>query len=85
MVRLGHRAAIVFFVQRGDAAWLRRGAGGCRPGLRPGTGLAEAGGVEILPMDGAIEAEREQDGLWSLSWNLPGLLPWVRRPYMVEP
>jgi sugar fermentation stimulation protein A len=78
MVRLGHRAAIIFFVQRADAASFDA-AREIDPAYARELDLAAAGGVEILPMDGAIEAEQEAGGLWSLSWALPGLLPWVRR------
>jgi len=78
MVRLGHRAAIVFFVQRSDAAWFDA-AREIDPAYARELDLAEADGVEILPVDGAVEAEPEDSGLWSLSWTLPGLLPWVRR------
>jgi sugar fermentation stimulation protein A len=78
MVRLGHRAALVFFVQRDDAACFDA-AREIDPAYAAELDLAEAGGVEILPMDGAVAAEQEAGGLWSLSWTLPGLLPWVRR------
>jgi len=78
MVRLGHRAAIVFFVQRSDAVSFDA-AREIDPAYARELDLAAAGGVAILPMDGAIQAEQEPGGLWSVSWSLPGLLPWVRR------
>jgi sugar fermentation stimulation protein A len=76
MVRLGHRAAIVFFVQRSDAASFDA-AREIDPDYARELDLAAAGGVEILPVDGAIRAEPESGGLWTLSWSLPGLLPWA--------
>jgi sugar fermentation stimulation protein A len=76
MVRLGHRAAIVFFVQRSDAASFDA-AREIDPDYARELDLAAAGGVEILPVDGAIRAEAEPEGLWTLAWSLPGLLPWV--------
>jgi sugar fermentation stimulation protein A len=78
MVLLGHRAAIVFFVQRADVTSFDA-AREIDPAYARELDLAEADGVEILPVDGAVEAEPEDSGLWSLSWTLPGLLPWVRR------
>ena len=78
MVRLGHRAALAFYVQRPDAAWFDA-AREIDPGYALELDRAAADGVEILPLDGAIRAEPGPDGLWSLGWDLPGLLPWVRR------
>jgi sugar fermentation stimulation protein A len=77
MVRLGHRAAIVFFVQRSDVASFDA-AREIDPAYARELDLAAAGGVEILPMDAGLRAELEPGGLWSLSWALPGLLPWLR-------
>jgi len=78
MVRLGHRAALAFYVQRPDAAWFDA-AREIDPAYALELDRAAADGVEILPLDGAIRAEPGADGLWSLGWDLPGLLPWVRR------
>ena len=77
MVRLGHRAAIVFFAQRGDVSDFDA-ARAIDPAYAEELDRAAGDGVEILPVDGSIRAEPQADGLWSLSWNLPGLLPWVR-------
>jgi sugar fermentation stimulation protein A len=77
MVRLGHRAAIVFFVQRPDV----NGFDAARhidPEYARELDLAAAGGVEILPMDAGLRAEPEPGGLWTLCWDLNGLLPWMR-------
>ncbi len=79
MVRLGHRAALVFFVHRPDAAWFDA-AREIDPAYARELDLAARDGVEVLPLDGAMRAAPEPDGLWSLEWDLPGLLPWVRRP-----
>jgi sugar fermentation stimulation protein A len=78
MVRLGHRAALVFFVQRADAASFDA-AREIDPDYARELDLAVADGVEILPMDGGLRAEPD-GGLWRLGWALPGLLPWQRRP-----
>ena len=78
MVRLGHRAAIVFFVQRGDVESFDA-AREIDPGYARELELAVAGGVAVLPVAGAIRAEKAPGGLWTLEWSLPGLLPWVRR------
>ena len=78
MVRLGPRAALVFFVQRADAASFDA-AREIDPAYARELDLAAAGGVEILPVAVGLRAEPEPGGLWSLGWTLPGLLPWVRR------
>ena len=77
MVRLGHRAAIVFFVQRPDAAWFDA-AREIDPAYARELDLAAEAGVAVLPMDGAVTASPGPGGIWTLSWPLPGLLPWVR-------
>jgi sugar fermentation stimulation protein A len=77
MVRLGHRAAIVFFVQRSDVSSFAA-AREIDPAYARELDLAAAGGVEVLPMDGGILAEPGPGGLWSLCWSLPGLLPWAK-------
>jgi len=77
MVRLGHRAALVFFVQRGDVTAFDA-ARGIDPAYAEELDRAAADGVQILPVNGAIQARMEPDGLWTLTWALPGLLPWER-------
>jgi len=77
MVRLGHRAAIAFFVQRADAAWFDA-ARDIDPAYARELDLAAAAGVQILPLAVAMRAEALPDGLWTLDWSLPGLLPWLR-------
>jgi len=78
MVRLGHRAAIVFFVHRGDVTGFDA-AREIDPDYAAELDRALEGGVEILPQAVALEARREPGGLWSLAWDLPGVLPWLRR------
>ena len=78
MVRLGHRAAIVFFVQRSDAAWFDA-ARDIDPAYGRELDLAAAAGVLILPVAVSMRAEALPEGLWALDWSLPGLLPWLRQ------
>ena len=78
MVRLGHRAAIVLFIQRGDVASFDA-ARAIDPAYAEELDRAAADGVEILPMDGSIQVEPMPDGRWAMSWALPGLLPWLRK------
>ena len=78
MVRLGHRAAIVFFVHRGDVAGFDA-AREIDPDYARELERARDGGVEILPLRVALEARRGPGGRWSLVWDLPGLLPWLPR------
>jgi len=78
MVRLGHRAALVFFVQRPDADCFDA-AREIDPAYARELDLAAGDGVMVLPVAGAPSAAAEPGGLWSLDWALPGLLPWLRR------
>jgi sugar fermentation stimulation protein A len=78
MVRLGHRAALVFYVQRSDVASFDA-AREIDPAYARELDLAAADGVAILPVAGGLQATKQPDGLWRLGWDLPGLLPWVRR------
>ena len=78
MVQLGHRAALVFFAQRSDVDRFDV-AREIDPAYAEELERAVAAGVEILPMDGSIQATVGPDGLWNLVWPLPGLLPWQPR------
>jgi sugar fermentation stimulation protein A len=78
MVRLGHRAAIVFFVHRGDATGFDA-AREIDPDYAAELDRARDGGVEILPQAVSLKALKGTGGLYSLTWDLPGVLPWVRR------
>lgn len=76
MVQRGHRAAIAFFVQRGDVSGFRPAAE-IDPRYAEELLRAEAAGVRVLPLRVALEAAECEDGTWSLRWSLAGLLPWV--------
>jgi len=78
MVRAGHRAGIVFFVNRGDVVGFDA-AREIDAGYAQELDRAMAEGVELLPVNAALEARQEEHGKWLLSWSLTGLLPWVRR------
>ena len=78
MVRLGHRAAIVFFIHRSDTSSFDA-AREIDPAYARELGLAAADGVRVLPVAAALRAEPGPDGLWSLGWALPGLVPWAPR------
>ena len=76
MVRLGHRAAIVFLVQRSDVTCFDA-ARAIDPGYAKELELAAAAGVEVLPLLGGPVGECDPDGGWRLSWPVPSRLPWV--------
>ena len=78
MVREGHRAAIAFFVQRGDVERFDA-ARELDPAYAAELDRAAAGGVEVLPLNVRLVTSREPGGAWGLAWDLPGLLPWVPR------
>ena len=78
MVREGHRAAIAFFVQRGDVDRFDA-ARDLDPAYASALDQAAAAGVEVLPLSVRLVTSREAKGAWSLGWALPGLLPWVPR------
>lgn len=74
MLRLGHRAVIVFFVNRGDVAFFDA-AREIDPVYAEELGRAAAAGVQVLPLQARLRAEPCEDG-WSLAWSLEGVLPW---------
>lgn len=78
MVREGHRAAIAFFVHRTDVDRFDA-AREIDPAYGAELGRAAETGVAILPLAVRLVTRPQAGGLWSLSWELPGLLPWVRR------
>jgi sugar fermentation stimulation protein A len=78
MVREGHRAAIVLFVQRTDVDRFDA-ARAIDPAYAAELDRAAETGVVILPLAVRLVTSLESSGLWSLGWELPGLLPWVRR------
>ncbi len=78
MVRAGHRAAIVFFVHRADVDRFDA-AREIDPAYAVELDRAAETGVEILPLAVRLVTSPGADGLWSLGWELQGLLPWVPR------
>jgi sugar fermentation stimulation protein A len=78
MVRLGHRAALAFFVHRTDVDRFDV-ARELDSAYAEELDRAEAAGVEILPLAVRLVTSRDSRGLWSLAWGLPGLLSWERR------
>ena len=78
MVREGHRAAIVFFVNRGDVQAFDA-AREIDPRYATELDQAIEDGVELLPLKVHLAAEEEKNGNWILEWSLTGLLPWSKR------
>ncbi|MBL0209682.1 MAG: DNA/RNA nuclease SfsA [Holophagaceae bacterium] len=79
MAGQGHRAALVFFVQRGDVAAFDV-AREIDPAYAEELDRAAAAGVEVLPLAAGLAVEEQENGLFTLRWELPGLLPWAPRP-----
>ena len=78
MVRDGHRAAIAFFVHRTDVDRFDA-AREIDPGYAVELDRAAESGVTVLPLAVRLVTCPGADGLWSLSWEMPGLLPWTPR------
>lgn len=78
MLREGHRAVIAFFIHRMDVAAFDA-AREIDPAYATELDKAAAAGVRALPIGVDMRAAPQADGSWSLSWSLPGLLPWTRR------
>jgi sugar fermentation stimulation protein A len=78
MVREGHRAAIAFFVHRTDVDRFDA-AREIDPVYAAELDRAAQTGVEILPLAVRLVTSEGPSGLWSLGWELPGLLPWEAR------
>jgi sugar fermentation stimulation protein A len=78
MAGQGHRAAIVFFIHRGDVEAFDT-AREIDPAYAEELDRAAGAGVLVLPLKVGLSAEEGPEG-WGLAWSLPGLLPWVRRP-----
>jgi sugar fermentation stimulation protein A len=78
MVREGHRAAIVFFVNRGDVQCFDAAR---EIDVQYATELERAieDGVELLPLKVLLAPEQEKNGKWILEWSLTGLLPRIKR------
>jgi sugar fermentation stimulation protein A len=84
MVERGHRAAVVFFVHRGDVTAFDV-ARDVDPGYAAELDRAAAAGVQVLPLQADIQATRDDGGRWSVSWSLMGVLPWVGSQEMAPP
>ena len=78
MVREGHRAAIAFFVHRTDVDRFDA-AREVDPAYAAELDRAAETGVAVLPLAVRLTPFRAPNGLWSLTWELPGLLPWIPR------
>ncbi len=78
MVREGHRAAIALFVHRMDVDRFDA-AREIDPAYAAELDRAAESGVIILPLAVRLVTSLMTSGQWSLGWELPGLLPWVRR------
>lgn len=74
MVREGHRAAIAFFVHRGDVEGFDA-AREIDPVYAEELERAAKAGVEVLPLRVGLSSAFDTTG-WSLSWSLDGLWPW---------
>lgn len=78
MVAQGHRAAIVFFIHRGDVDAFDV-AGEIDPAYARELDRAVADGVEMLPLAVKLSVRKQKNGLFTLRWELPGVLPWAPR------
>ena len=78
MVREGHRAAIAFFVHRTDVDRFDA-AREIDPVYAAELDRAAHSGVLVLPLAVHLVTSCAADGLWSLGWTVPGLLPWAPR------
>jgi sugar fermentation stimulation protein A len=78
MVREGHRAVIALFVHRTDVDRFDA-AREIDPVYAAELDRAAEAGVVVLPLAVRLVTSPDASGLWSLGWELPGLLPWVPR------
>lgn len=78
MVRQGHRAAIALFVHRTDVDRFDA-AREIDPVYATELDRAAKTGVIVLPLAVRLVTSSDASGLWTLGWELPGLLPWVPR------
>ncbi|HLP30188.1 MAG TPA: DNA/RNA nuclease SfsA [Geothrix sp.] len=78
MLREGHRAAIALFVHRTDVDRFDA-AREVDPVYAAELDRAAEAGVMVLPLAVRLVTSPAGDGRWRLSWELPGLLPWVPR------
>ena len=78
MVQEGHRAVIALFVHRSDVDRFDA-AREIDPVYAAELDRAAETGVIVLPLAVRLVTSTDTSGLWSLGWELPGLLPWVPR------
>ena len=78
MVEQGHRAALVFFIHREDVDAFDV-AREIDPAYALELDRAAAAGVEVLPLAVKLGVGKQKNGLFTLRWELQGLLPWMRR------
>lgn len=78
MVREGHRAAIALFVHRTDVDRFDA-AREIDPAYAAELDRAAETGVAVLPLAVRLVTSSGPGGLWTLGWEVPGLLPWVPR------
>lgn len=78
VVREGHRAAIALFVHRTDVDRFDA-AREIDPVYAAELDRAAETGVIVLPLAVRLVTSSDASGMWSLGWELPGLLPWVPR------
>ncbi|MDP1830605.1 MAG: DNA/RNA nuclease SfsA [Geothrix sp.] len=78
MAQEGHRAALALFVHRMDVDRFDA-AREIDPAYAAELDRAAEMGVAILPLAVCLVTSLEATGLWSLGWELPGLLPWIPR------
>ena len=78
MIAQGQVAAIAFFVHRADVDRFDA-AREIDPAYAAELDRAATAGVHILPLQVRMTAQRDSEGTWALSWDLDGLLPWIRR------
>ncbi len=78
MVKLGHRAAIAFFIHRGDVSAFDA-AREVDSAYAQELDVALRTGVEVLPVRVQMEVSEGKSEGWTLGWSLTGLLPWIRR------
>jgi sugar fermentation stimulation protein A len=78
MVGEGHRAAIALFVHRTDVDRFDA-AREIDPAYAQELDRAAGAGVLVLPLAVRMVTSAGADETWKLTWELPGLLPWVPR------
>lgn len=76
MAAAGHRAAVLFFINRNDVTSFAP-ARHIDPKYADELDRAAAVGVMVLPLLARLNAQSDADGTWRLSWMLEKTLDWV--------